>query len=336
MSDNRFENYGVGVYVERGDPYRIDNNVFRRCGIAIKVAGGWEVEVLNNDIRECGVGIDASDVDELTLRGNKVFGVTGSGVIARAVGGMLAETNVVGRCGGAGFALDSPSEAGSLPYPLGALLVNNTVFDNGGSGIELTRAPWFPVYPIAVKRNASIANGAWGLVVPAGESIELGCNDWFGNGLGAVTGAASGATDISIDALFCGVADADVRLDSASPLLGSGCGQIGALGVGCASAAKSRAKPRPRFGLAEVTPNPGNGPVRMAFWLEQAGTIEIDVFDLLGRRVASPARGTWPAGTHEVEWNGLVRNGQPAPSGVYLVRYAHAGGQDRRSIVRLP
>jgi hypothetical protein len=95
------------------------------------------------------------------------------------------------------------------------------------------------------------------------------------------------------------------------------------------------AQERLEFRLVDVGPNPGGGPVRIAFGLARAAAIEIAVFDLLGRRVASPARGSWPAGTHEVVWSGRTNGEQPAPSGVYLVRYAFPGGQDRRPIVRL-
>jgi hypothetical protein len=93
---------------------------------------------------------------------------------------------------------------------------------------------------------------------------------------------------------------------------------------------------RLEFKLVRVGPSPGSGPVMIVFALKHAAAIEIDVFDVQGRRVASPARGTWPAGTHMVGWNGLTRNGEAAPSGLYLLRYAYPGGQDRRRLVRVP
>src|SRR5207249_1205306 len=65
--------------------------------------------------------------------------------------------------------------------------------------------------------------------------LELGCNDWFGNGLGAVAPGSKDTIDLTVDPMFCNVDSADVRLDSASPLWANSaaCGQIGALGVGC-------------------------------------------------------------------------------------------------------
>lgn len=82
------------------------------------------------------------------------------------------------------------------------------------------------------------------------------------------------------------------------------------------------------FGLATVGPSPGSGPLRIGFTLTHAATIEIAVFDLMGRRIATLEQGERPAGTHETEWGGL------APAGVYVVRYRHPGGEDRRLIVR--
>lgn len=75
--------------------------------------------------------------------------------------------------------------------------------------------------------------------------------------------------------------------------------------------------------------------MRIAFALKHAGAIEVDIFDLHGRKVTSPGRGVWPAGTNEVMWDGRTRNGQSAPAGMYIVRYLYPGGQDRRGIVRI-
>ena len=88
--------------------------------------------------------------------------------------------------------------------------------------------------------------------------------------------------------------------------------------------------------LVEVGPNPAKGRVTVLFALQHEGTIDIDMLDVQGRSVASLARGMWPAGTHAVEWNGSMRNGAPAPPGIYLLRYARPGGLDWRMVVRLP
>ena len=91
----------------------------------------------------------------------------------------------------------------------------------------------------------------------------------------------------------------------------------------------------PDFRLLEVVPSPGRDPVRIAFTLRRAATIEIDVFDVRGRRLVSLGGGEWPAGRQEVVWDGRTRSGELAPAGLYLVRCVYPGGQDRRTIVRL-
>jgi hypothetical protein len=90
----------------------------------------------------------------------------------------------------------------------------------------------------------------------------------------------------------------------------------------------------PAFRLLEVGPNPGGGPVVITFALKHSATIAIDVYDVQGRRVASPGRGSWPTGTHTVEWNGRTHQGETAPAGLYFLRYQFPGGQDRRAIIR--
>ena len=95
------------------------------------------------------------------------------------------------------------------------------------------------------------------------------------------------------------------------------------------------AQPRPGFRLEEVGPNPGGGPLRIAFALGRTAAVEINVFDVQGRNVSAPVRGNWSAGTHEVVWDGRARGGDIAPAGMYVVRYTYPGGQERRTIIRV-
>jgi len=55
----------------------------------------------------------------------------------------------------------------------------------------------------------------------------------------------------------------------------------------------------------------------------------VTVFDLQGRQVAIPARGTYEAGAHVVVWDGRWENGRKAETGLYFVRL-RAGGQELR------
>jgi len=85
-----------------------------------------------------------------------------------------------------------------------------------------------------------------------------------------------------------------------------------------------------RFELTEVAPNPGFGPLRINFALARQASVELDVFDLQGRHVASLAHSTLAAGAHTIEWPG-----RSAAPGVYLVDYRYPGGHQIRRFVRL-
>ncbi|MEO0858659.1 MAG: PA domain-containing protein [Bacteroidota bacterium] len=71
------------------------------------------------------------------------------------------------------------------------------------------------------------------------------------------------------------------------------------------------------YRLASVYPNPVSTTAQVGFTLPTAEQARVEVYDLLGRRVAVVAEGVRPAGTHTVtlDVTGL-------PSGVYVVRLA--------------
>jgi hypothetical protein len=74
------------------------------------------------------------------------------------------------------------------------------------------------------------------------------------------------------------------------------------------------------------------GSVRAAITvdLDQAGPLDLDVYDLRGHLVRSLVRGDWwSAGRREVVWDGRDRQGRAAASGVYLVR-GHSGSAHAR------
>ena len=418
VSHNRIENYGIGISAPDAEgALTLEGNTISGCGTGVQLAGNEGFLLKGNDIRNCGTGVSVSG--DVGIIGNTIVGTSGRGVQAYISGSLNAAENVVGNCGGAGMHVEWDPWAYS-----GGWIRGNTVFNCAGAAMELSWSPAVPYDWVGVANNIGFGSGGWGLSI-SGTQFWHGCNDWYGNQSGAVNGVAADPTDLNVDPLFCDVANADVRLNSSSPLLAdtASCGWIGALGVGCGatptlvqrfgatrvsagveivwqvadgatasavwveraesetggwtqpatersqdnravveldrSAMPERAywyrlvaqeasatvvigapievaaAARLEFRLTEVGPNPGSGPVRIGFALARASEIEIAVFDVQGRRVATLAHGPWPAGAHELEWNGGTSGGGAAPQGLYVLRYQYPGGQDKRAIARV-
>ena len=72
--------------------------------------------------------------------------------------------------------------------------------------------------------------------------------------------------------------------------------------------------------LSSPWPNPANVSARFAFALPHSGAVEIDAFDISGRRVRSIARGVRNAGRNEVAWDLTDDRGGHVAPGKYLIR----------------
>ncbi len=67
-------------------------------------------------------------------------------------------------------------------------------------------------------------------------------------------------------------------------------------------------------------PNPFNPATTIHYTTDGASDVVLDVYDVLGKRVARLAAGTFSAGTHEIVWDGRNAQGRPVGSGVYFAR----------------
>ncbi len=75
-----------------------------------------------------------------------------------------------------------------------------------------------------------------------------------------------------------------------------------------------------RFALRPPYPNPFNSSVRIEYELPEATSVEVSIYDALGRQVRGFRLGRQSPGIHRVQWDGNTDFGVPVPSGVYLVR----------------
>jgi hypothetical protein len=325
-------------------------------GAAIRAERAISVEILSNVISNYSQGMMV-EVDRAKIEGNTVRDCSGSGI--RLFGSGSVSGNQVERCGGFGIDLFSDqslivanntisdcAESGLVAASESdAKIIGNTTYRNGRDGINVggllsgsfemrnntsafNRGCGYQFYTgtLALSHNVGFGNERHGIEWMTPDAPVSRCNSWFGNGLGDLQGLAPSPDDLFVDPLFCDPANGVLRPSAASPLLTtSACGPIGALGVGCYAPGMLYAA----FHLTRVGPSPGGGRMNIEFEVPRAAAIEIEVFDILGRRVAAPARGTWPAGRHSVAW----MHGQ---AGVYLVRYRFPGGQEQRRVVRTP
>lgn len=77
--------------------------------------------------------------------------------------------------------------------------------------------------------------------------------------------------------------------------------------------------------IRAVYPNPFNPAVTIRFALPQALDVELLVYDLQGRCVATVFKGRLPEGSQTLVWRGRTDDGQDVAAGTYLVRL-RAGG----------
>lgn len=76
--------------------------------------------------------------------------------------------------------------------------------------------------------------------------------------------------------------------------------------------------------LSPGWPNPFNPNASLSFTIERDGRVDLSVFDVRGRHVATICREWRAAGTHVVSWDGRDEAGRPVASGTYVCRLSMA------------
>jgi hypothetical protein len=100
------------------------------------------------------------------------------------------------------------------------------------------------------------------------------------------------------------------------------------MGTPVANEAASGQPDRPA--LASSFPNPFASATTLRYALPRAADVRLEVFDALGRRVATLAEGARAAGAHEVTWNA-----RDLASGVYIARLVAAGSVETQRLTLL-
>ena len=74
------------------------------------------------------------------------------------------------------------------------------------------------------------------------------------------------------------------------------------------------------FGLGQNYPNPFNASTSISYRLMKAGQVDLAIYDLAGRKVATLVSSQQEAGAHQVIWLGLDDRGESVSSGVYFYK----------------
>ena len=88
-----------------------------------------------------------------------------------------------------------------------------------------------------------------------------------------------------------------------------------------------------QFELGANYPNPFNPSTMIPYQLPTAMYVRLEVFNILGQRVATLVDGEQPAGFHTASWDATDEAGQAVGAGVYLYRLSGAGVQATRSML---
>jgi flagellar hook assembly protein FlgD len=88
-----------------------------------------------------------------------------------------------------------------------------------------------------------------------------------------------------------------------------------------------------RYALEQNYPNPFNPTTVIEYQTLEAGRVTLEVFSVLGEKVATLVNGFQEAGYYQQEWNGRDQSGRQVASGLYIYRLQAGDFSGVRSMV---
>ena len=85
-------------------------------------------------------------------------------------------------------------------------------------------------------------------------------------------------------------------------------------------AAKAVADIPEEFGIGQNYPNPFNLTTSITFYLPSQSDVELFIYNILGEKVKSLAKGTFEPGSHTITWDGTNESGNVVASGIYFYK----------------
>jgi hypothetical protein len=192
-----------------------------------------------------------------------------------------------------------------------------------------------PGFQTTITWNASDTGMNAGVMPAAVNGVDSVSISYSLNGGASWTVEATGeANDGTYDWSVPGVPSDSVlvRVEAWDPSLNMGSDQSNSLFT---IAGQSGVGPIPtHLTLAQNRPNPmASSDTRISFGLTHEGPVTLRIFDAQGRQVAELVRGSYPAGTFEVHWDGRAGDGAAVTAGIYFYRLETQEGVLNRKLM---
>jgi len=84
--------------------------------------------------------------------------------------------------------------------------------------------------------------------------------------------------------------------------------------------------------LGSLIPNPFNPRITISFNVGRSGPVELNIYDLVGRRIINLVSKRFEVGQYSQQWDGRDNSGSRLPAGVYLVRIKSETTTDSKKI----
>lgn len=89
------------------------------------------------------------------------------------------------------------------------------------------------------------------------------------------------------------------------------------------------------YNLLQCYPNPFNGSVKVRFFVQESGKIELEAFNVLGQRVKLLYKGKKVPGWYDVQWKAEDFAHKPVQSGIYFIRLQQGNLQTYSKVILL-
>lgn len=89
------------------------------------------------------------------------------------------------------------------------------------------------------------------------------------------------------------------------------------------------------FSLSQNYPNPFNPRTAFTLSLPVESHVSLEIYNILGQKIAVFADDLYPAGRHEVVWDGIASDGNSAGSGIYFARLQAGDFSETKKIVMM-